>query len=251
MSLTIEEIFAVFDQPPEKAIELLKAKGIAITWSADDFAAMEQEAFTVAKVMQLDVLQDLYGEIESALEKGKTFHDFQKSARERLTAKGWNGEHEVTNPDTGETKTVNLGTPWRLRTIFDTNLQSSYMAGRWLGMQETKETRPYAQIRSTIDNRTTQQCRELDGKVFALDDPIWAYIYPPGHIRCRRRVVSVNKRYVERKGLTIETAENYPRERWANAAGFDKHPTKRWQPDLSKYNKDFVKQYKTALKVKP
>lgn len=248
MSLTIDEIFAAFDQPPEKAVEFFKSKGIAITWTAKDFANLEEEAFTIAKVTQLDILQDMFDEVKSALDNGTTFNDFKKNAQDRLTAKGWNGEREVVNPDTGEVSTVNLGTPWRLRTIFETNLQSAYMQGRWLGMQETKETRPFLQVRSTIDKRTTQQCRDLHMKVFAIDDPIWSYIYPPGHYRCRRRVVSVNSRYVERKGLEVESSDNYPRDKWANSDGFAKHPSERWSPDLTKYNKDFATQYKKALK---
>ena len=248
MSLSIEDIFAAFDKPPEKAVEFLKAQGLAITWSAKDFAALEEQSFTIAKVMQLDILQDMYDEAQNALNNGITLHEFKKNAQERLTAKGWNGEREVTNPETGEVATVDLGSPWRLRVIFDTNLQTAYMAGRWLGMMETKETRPYGQIRSTIDNRTTKKCRDLHLKIFLLDDPIWSWISSPGHIGCRRRVVSVNDRYLERKGLTVEDSSNYSKEEYGNPKGFDKLPTEKYSPDLSKYNPAFVEQFKDAMK---
>lgn len=248
MSLTIDEIFAAFDQPPDKAVEYLKAKGVAITWDAADFAALEEQAFSIAKVMQLDILQDMKDELDNALEKGITFHEFKKNVAERMTAKGWNGERESINPDTGEVSKVDLGSPWRLRTIFETNLQTAYMQGRWIGMQETIESRPYGQIRSTIDNRTTQQCRDLDGLIFALDDPIWSFIYPPGHFRCRRRVVSVNDRYLARKGLSVQDSSKYPKEKWGNSEGFQVHPMKRYTPNLDKYSKPFVQQYNKSFK---
>lgn len=248
MPLTINEIFAAFAEPPEKAIEFLRSKGLQTSWSADELSDMHTQAFTLAKVLQLDVLQDVQDELERALNGGKTFHEFKKNLQERLIAKGWWGKREVVNPETGETATVELGSPWRLRTIFQTNLQTAYMAGRYLGMLETTETRPFWQNRSIVDNQTTQQCADLDGKVYRYDDPIWAYIYPPGHYRCRRRVVSLGERYIEKKKLTVETAANYPKEKFGNSPGFDRHPAKQWSPNLSKYSTEFVEKYKEVLK---
>ena len=47
-----------------------------------------------------------------------------------------------------------------------------YAQGDGSECRKQKETRPFLQVRSTIDKRTTQQCRDLHMKVFAIDDPI-------------------------------------------------------------------------------
>jgi hypothetical protein len=38
---------------------------------------------------------------------------------------------------------------------------------------------------AVLDNRTTDYCRSLDGKVFRKDDPSVYSVWPPNHYRCR------------------------------------------------------------------
>ncbi|MDX7324897.1 phage head morphogenesis protein, partial [Providencia rettgeri] len=76
-----------------------------------------------------------------ALEKGETYADFERRLIPILEQKGWLGKGLVADRETGELHGKRL-TPRRLDTIFQTNLQSSYMAGRYKQQMATVEERP-------------------------------------------------------------------------------------------------------------
>ncbi|STY91270.1 hypothetical protein [Moraxella bovis] len=55
--LTNKELKALFDMPPEQAIEHLKAKGLHIGWDWQDTHALAHaRSFAVAKMTALDML---------------------------------------------------------------------------------------------------------------------------------------------------------------------------------------------------
>jgi len=126
------DLSAVFGLPPEQAIEYFQSKGYAITWSWRDlWQEVQAKSFTVAKVMNSDILDDIRGALDDALNNGTTFRDYEKNLTPILKAKGWWGKTEHTNTITGEVSTAQLGSPRRLKTIYQTNLQTAYMAGRY------------------------------------------------------------------------------------------------------------------------
>ena len=71
--------------------------------------------------------------MQEALDEGKTGRWFEKELTPLLQKKGWWGKKETVDPETGEIERVQLGSPWRLQTIYRTNLQTAYMAGRYAG----------------------------------------------------------------------------------------------------------------------
>lgn len=196
--------------PPEEAIKFLAAKGFKLTWDWHEMLSVAHaQDFTVAKVLRMDVLQDIREMVAKSLQEGITFRDFERELTPKLQAKGWWGE--IVNPETGEVATI---TPWRLRTIFDTNLQTSYMAGRWKSQWEGCKERPYLQYLAVLDGKTRPAHRALHGKVFRIDDPIWKYIYPPNGFRCRCRVRALSEEDLKEmdpengpKGLKVESSE--------------------------------------------
>ena len=118
--------------PPKKAVEYLKNKGYAVTWDWEElWQDAQAQAFTVAKATRLDILQDIRDAVEKALQEGKTLAWFEKELTPVLQAKGWWGRQEHVDGETGEVSQVQLGSPWRLQTIYRTNLQTAYMAGRY------------------------------------------------------------------------------------------------------------------------
>lgn len=141
--LNSHDIAVCFGLPPARAIAYLSAKGYRITW---DWEEMWQEAhaqaFTVAKVMRLDILEDIRQALENALAEGKTLPWFKKALTPILQAKGWWGKTDTTDPVTGESVTVQQGSAWRLETIYRTNLSMLYSAGRWAGQQANIDDRP-------------------------------------------------------------------------------------------------------------
>ena len=193
--------------PPRKAIDYLKHKGYAITWNWEElWQDAQAQAFTVAKAMRLDILQDIREAVEKALAEGKTFAWFEKELTPVLQAKGWWGKQEHIDQDTGEISQVQLGSPWRLQTIYRTNLQTAYMTGRWQAQIENIDDRPYWQYVAILDGKTRPSHRALNGKVFRYDDPIWQYLYPPNGWGCRCRVIALSADDVAKRGLTVESS---------------------------------------------
>ena len=101
---------------------------------------------------------------------------------------------------------VQLGSPRRLRTIYDVNLQTANQAGRYKSQWEDRENRPYWMYVAILDGRTRPLHRALNGKVFRCDDPFWDYFYPPNGWKCRCRVRALSAAEVESLGLTVESS---------------------------------------------
>lgn len=200
---------AVFGLAPEKAIEYFEAKGYAITW---DWRELWQEAqaraFTVAKVMRADILVDIRTALDEALNNGTTFRDFEKKLTPILQAKGWWGKTEHVNTATGEVSTAQLGSPRRLKTIYQTNLQTAYMAGRYKQMMASTDSHPYWQYVAVMDGKTRPAHRAMNGRIFRYDDALWGAMYPPNGFNCRCRVRAMTAAAVEREGFTVETSND-------------------------------------------
>lgn len=202
------DLSAVFGLPPEKAIEYFQAKGYAITWSWRDLWQEQQaKAFTVAKVLNTDILNDIRGALDDALNNGTTFHDFKKNLTPLLQAKGWWGKTEHTDTATGEVSTAQLGSPRRLKTIYQTNMQTAYMAGRYRSMMESADSHPYWQYVAVLDSRTRPAHRAMAGRVFRYDDALWGAMYPPNGFNCRCRVRPMTAAAVESEGYTPESSD--------------------------------------------
>ncbi len=191
--------------PPKEAIAYLQAKGFAITWDWQElWQEAQAQAFTVAKVTRLDLLQDIRNAVQAALDGGQTQAWFIKELRPVLQAKGWWGKQEHVDEATGEIREIQLGSPWRLQTIYRTNLQTAYMAGRYRAQLDNVDDRPFWQYSAILDGKTRPSHRALHGKVFRYDDPFWQAFYPPNGWGCRCRVVALSARDIEVRGLQIE-----------------------------------------------
>lgn len=194
---------AIFGLEPAKAIVYLKFKGYAVTWNWQDMLEhAHDQAFTVAKAMRLDLLSDIRTALETALQDGQTLKQFITNMQPTLEAQGWWGQQVIVDSE-GVGELVQLGSPRRLKTIYQTNLQSAYMAGRKAEMEQTAETHPYWMYVAILDGKTRPSHRALHGQVFRHDDPIWSAIFPPNGFNCRCRVVALTEAAVKRRGLTI------------------------------------------------
>ncbi|GAB6191144.1 phage head morphogenesis protein [Desulfocastanea catecholica] len=198
----IDLVFA-FGLPPEKAIAYFRAKGYAIGWDWQDvWERAHARAFTVAKVMRQDILEDIRTAVDTALADGTTYQQFARELIPLLKSKGWWGLMEVEDG-----KTVQLGSPWRLRTIYEVNMQTAYMAGRYQEQMELAEERPYWMYVAVMDSRTRPDHARLNGAVFRSDDPFWQSHYPPNGWRCRCRVRTLSQVKLDKMGATVSTSE--------------------------------------------
>jgi SPP1 gp7 family putative phage head morphogenesis protein len=176
---------ALFQLPPEQAIKYLEAKGVKLTWN---WWEMQREAharaFTVAKVARLDILQDIRAAVETALKEGRTEQWFRKELEDTLKKKGWWGKRVHVDPVTGEAQLYQAGSVRRLQTIYRTNLQTAYMAGRQKQFDAEADRAPFVQYLAVRDSRTRPAHAALHGQVFRLDDPAWSLIAPPNGFNC-------------------------------------------------------------------
>ncbi|EIK71667.1 virion morphogenesis protein [Pseudomonas synxantha BG33R] len=201
------DLKGIFGLEPEQAVAYLKSKGYAITWNWQDMLDQaHDQAFTVAKAMRLDLLSDIRGALETALQDGQTLKQFITALQPTLESQGWWGKQVIVDSQ-GEGELVQLGSPRRLKTIYQTNLQSAYMAGRKATMEETTDTHPYWMYVAILDGKTRPSHRALHGQVFRHDDPIWSAIFPPNGFNCRCRVVALTEAAVKRRGLKIVSSE--------------------------------------------
>jgi SPP1 gp7 family putative phage head morphogenesis protein len=193
----------VFSLPPADAVKYFQSKGYVVSWNWYDlWQQAHNQAFTVAKATRLDILQDIRGAVDRAISEGITFQDFQKELTPTLQAKGWWGK-----AITEEGKAVMLGSPHRLETIFRTNVQVAYNAGRYQQQVANADNRPYLQYISVMDARTRPDHAALHGKVFRYDDPFWDTHYPPIAYRCRCRVRALTEKQVQSRGLEVESGD--------------------------------------------
>ena len=204
-----EDIKAVFGMQPEAAVAYLQQKGINVSWDWQDMLDdAHATAFTVDKTAGMDVVGDIYAAVVKAAESGQTLEQFSEQLTPVLQAKGWWGRQDMPHPDTGEIQTVRLGSPYRLKTIYLTNMQSAYMAGRYAEMMDAIDTHPYWEYVAVNDERTRETHRMLHGSVYAADDPVWDSLYPPLDYRCRCRVRPLSRSMGESRVQARPTLES-------------------------------------------
>lgn len=148
--------------------------------------------FMVAGAMQADLLADFQGAMAKAHTDGTTLREFTQDF-ERIVAKhGWTGW-------TGEDTKV--GRAWRARVIYETNLRTSYQAGRWQQIQAVKKQRPYLIYRHSHAVVTPRDEHVAwDGLVVPVDSDWVKTHYPPNGFGCRCKMFALNDRDLERMG---------------------------------------------------
>jgi SPP1 gp7 family putative phage head morphogenesis protein len=190
----------------EEALAALRRRtsNLAPSFSWLDISAAEHRAeFTVAKSAGFDILGDVADALDRVIAEGRTFQQFKADLRPHLEAKGWWGHKEVVDPADGQAKMATLGTPRRLKTIFDCNVRVSHAAGQWERIQRVKEQRPYLMYDPVHDRRTRPQHLAWGNVVLPVDDPWWDTHYPPNGWRCRCRVRQLGPRDLDREGLVV------------------------------------------------
>lgn len=204
--------------PPAEAVEYFRQKGFAIGFDYRDvWQAQHQAAFTVAKAMQLDLLKDIRAEVDRALAEGITLREFQQRLTPALQERGWWGRQERLDPLTGETREVQLGSPRRLKTIYDTNLRTAHSEGQWQRIQDRKESFPYLQYDGANSEHPRLQHRAWDGLVLPVNDPFWQSHMPVKDWGCKCRVIPLSRGQLQRQGLEVADTPEVASRPYVNA----------------------------------
>ena len=201
------ELKGLFKLPPALAIKYFTSKKNKLSWDwYEVWQNAHKKAFTVAKVAREDILKDIRSSLDKALVEGKTFHEFQKELKPILQKKGWWGEQFVVDSK-GNAEKVQLGSMYRLKTIYRVNMQTSYQAGRYETQLDNAEDRPYWQYIAVMDSSTRPEHAELNELVFRYDDPFWSSFYPPNGWNCRCRVRALSDYKVKAKKIKIGSSD--------------------------------------------
>lgn len=208
---------SAFDVKPEAALAYFKGKGLRSTFDRADIIASEHDtAFTVSKMMDIDLLKDVKDSLDVALSEGVPFNEWSDQLRPLLEAKGWWGRKAVLDPVTGMPIVTQLGSPGRLKTIFRTNLQSAYAAGQWVKIMDQAKDAPYLMYDAVDDYRTRDAHRALDNKVLPVTDKFWRTHYPPLGYNCRCGTIQLSGDDLEEMGLTVDKSPRIKNEDWTN-----------------------------------
>lgn len=189
--------------PPKEAIAYFRAKRLTPSFDYRDVWREEHATqVTVAKAMQLDILQDIYDATDQALADGQTFAQFKRALKPRLVDKGWWGIQDMTDPDTGEIRQVQLGSTRRLKTIFRINMRTARAAGQWQRIQRSKSSHPYLLYELGPSRVHREEHVEWAGLLLPVDDPFWLTHFTPNGWGCKCRVRQVSQREYERLAAT-------------------------------------------------
>ncbi|MDQ7791243.1 MAG: phage minor head protein [Clostridia bacterium] len=203
--------------------------------------AVKVNAFTVADMAGLDMLNEVWRLLDKAIAEGLTINEFREKAGELFKARGWEG-----------------ATPYRLDNIFRTNIQTAFNVGRYKQMTEPDilQARPIWVYDAVNDRRTRPTHLALDGTARRADDPFWDTWYPPNGYRCRCAVRNLSEREARRRGVTVQTGAapglveppGQPARPLIPDPGFDFNPGKEaWKPDLTRYPAPLREAYQKRL----
>lgn len=178
-----DTLAGVIGRPFDEQAEFLRQKLDlpTRTWQ-DIWHGAHDRAFVVAGAAKADLLADLHAAVQKAIDRGTSLDTFRQDFRTIVARHGWHGW-------LGEGSAA--GFNWRTKLILETNLRSSYAAGRWaqLNDPEFKAARPFWRY---VHSDTVAQPRPLHvswhGKIIAADHPWWKTHYPPNGWGCRCRV---------------------------------------------------------------
>lgn len=173
----------------QEAIRFLKGKLPEASLAWDDLAGpVHSKVFTVAGATTADLARDLQASLVDALAKGQTITAFRKDFDRIVQDHGW---------------TYRGKRGWRTSVIFDTNMRTAHMAGRWEQLQANKARRPFLQYRTAGDARVRPMHRQWNGLVFPIDDAFWQSHYPPNGWNCRCTVRAFSQADLTERDLKV------------------------------------------------
>lgn len=177
-----------YNQPFAEQVDFFRRKLNLPTEYWDDIERMAHDrAFIVAGAQDADLLADLRRAIDKAIAQGTGLDEFRRDFKQIAFNRGWTGW-------TGEGSKG--GEAWRTKVIYQTNMATSYAAGRWkqLNDPEMLKILPYWQYHH---NDSVMHPRPLhlswDGLTLPHDHPFWKTHFAPNGWGCMCWISAVSK----------------------------------------------------------
>ncbi|WP_312679862.1 PBECR2 nuclease fold domain-containing protein [Stutzerimonas nitrititolerans] len=152
----------------------------------DVYGREHDYAFTVAGANRDELVADFHQAVQRAIEGGTTLEDFRKDFDRIVARHGWS---------------YNGGRNWRSRVIYETNMRSSYMAGRYEQLMAVREERPYWQyLHSDAVEYPRPEHEAWNGMILRWDDPWWQHHFPINAWGCQCSVRALSEDDLVRLG---------------------------------------------------
>lgn len=188
-----------FGTPFQAQIDYLRNKLNLPTERWDEITrSAHDRAFVVAGAAKADLLADLHQAVTKAATDGAGLQAFRKDFKSIVAKHGWTGW-------TGEGSRE--GEAWRTRVIYQTNMATSYAAGRHAQMSdpEVLKLHPYWRyIHSDGALNPREEHLAWHGVTLLASHPFWKTHWAPNGFGCQCRITSVTRREgeaSERAGL--------------------------------------------------
>lgn len=197
------------DTPFREAIDHFRRKvRVPVTTYRDLAGECHAKAFMVAGANNDALLADFHKTILGYMESGRSAQDFRADFERIVRAHGWQYKGEP---------------GWRSRVIINTNLRTSYMAGRWQKLVDEREARPYLMYQQVQRATKRPEHAQWHGLILPIDHEFWKTHYPPNGWGCKCTAVGVSAGQMRRNGWKeaedVDTAPGDIPEEWAYNVG--------------------------------
>lgn len=168
---------AFLNLPYQEALDYWVAQGGSREMLDKVLAGYRKRAADATALMLDSLSRSVIRRVESSLANGDTLRDFATGVRDDTVALG-----------------VSPASRSYLETVYRTNVQTAYGAGRFrqLTNPDVISVRRWIQYRTAGDNRVRENHRALDGVIFDASSSSWHRIAPPGGFNCRCSCVSLD-----------------------------------------------------------
>lgn len=223
----------VFQHPFDEQVEFFRQKINLPTQRWNDIQQADHDhAFIVAGAMKAELLTDLRQAVQKAIATGSTLETFRKDFATITARHGWTN---YTGSDTAN------GRAWRTRIIYETNLRTSFAAGRWKQLKANADIFAYWEWVHMDGRHPRPEHVAWNGTILPHDDAWWAAHYPPCGWGCKCRVRGVSRGEMEDRGkdgpdeappVVIDPKTGLDK---GIDKGWDYAPGASWYPGTDKY----------------
>ena len=211
-------INAAWKMEPEKAIDFFKQKQVKAVLTAkeaqkrpkdvfghwdwtDTMREQHDRVFVVSKATSIALVKDIKKSIQAAIKNGTSYQDFANDIIPTLKKRGWWGDVNAVNPETGELKPIVVDQR-RLRTIYGTNMKTAYDAGKYKEMMEEADIAPYWRFvaipKGPLNPHPRESHAALHNMVLRYDDPFWEVFFGHKGWNCHCSTKSYTKQGIKK-----------------------------------------------------
>lgn len=154
--------------------------------------AAKTRAFSVSRLTNGAQMSHVFESLKSAIAEGTTFEEFKANLRSSAYREDYNSLSDA-----------------RLETVFRTNLQSAFMAGRHDQLVASSDVLPYYQYVTVGDSDVRPSHAVLHGLVYPAGHKFWDKWWPPNGFNCRCSVIGLTPEDIQELGIEPDGALSY------------------------------------------